>query len=166
MAIRADVIVLGAGMVGVGAALALQARGRDVALIDRRGAAGRETSYGNAGLIERAIGNLKWTLLEESLIVAAVCVIFLLHVRSALVAIITLPSGEVGSFSFWTTDVVREPGEQASPTEDEQEPGHGEEHGRDDARAAPEERRQREDNHQRLDEETREHVRASLPDAP
>ena len=54
MAIRADTIVLGAGMVGVGAALALQARGRDVALIDRRGAAGRETSYGNAGLIERA----------------------------------------------------------------------------------------------------------------
>lgn len=54
MAIRADVVVLGAGMVGVGAALALQARGRDVALIDRAGAAGRETSYGNAGLIERA----------------------------------------------------------------------------------------------------------------
>ena len=54
VAIRADVIVLGAGMVGVGAALALQARGRDVTLIDRRGAAGRETSYGNAGLIERA----------------------------------------------------------------------------------------------------------------
>ena len=54
VAIRADVIVLGAGMVGVGAALALQARGRDVAMIDRRGAAGRETSYGNAGLIERA----------------------------------------------------------------------------------------------------------------
>lgn len=54
MAIRADTVVLGAGMAGVGAALALQARGRDVALIDRRGAAGRETSYGNAGLIERA----------------------------------------------------------------------------------------------------------------
>jgi len=54
VAIRADAIVLGAGMIGVGAALALQARGRDVALIDRRGAAGRETSYGNAGLIERA----------------------------------------------------------------------------------------------------------------
>ncbi len=54
MTIRADAIVLGAGMVGVGAATALQARGRDVALIDRRGAAGRETSYGNAGLIERA----------------------------------------------------------------------------------------------------------------
>ncbi len=54
MAIRADTVVFGAGMAGVGAALALQARGRDVALIDRRGAAGRETSYGNAGLIERA----------------------------------------------------------------------------------------------------------------
>lgn len=51
---RCDVVVLGAGMVGLGAALALQARGRDVAIVDRRGAAGRETSFGNAGLIERA----------------------------------------------------------------------------------------------------------------
>ncbi len=51
---RADVVVLGAGMVGVSAALHLQARGRDVALIDRHGAAGLETSFGNAGLIERA----------------------------------------------------------------------------------------------------------------
>ncbi|CAJ0891347.1 D-amino-acid dehydrogenase [freshwater sediment metagenome] len=49
----ADVIVLGAGMVGVSAALHLQARGRDVVLIDRRGA-GLETSFGNAGLIERS----------------------------------------------------------------------------------------------------------------
>lgn len=49
----ADVIVLGAGMVGVSAALHLQARGRDVVLVDRRGA-GLETSFGNAGLIERS----------------------------------------------------------------------------------------------------------------
>ena len=49
-----DIIVLGAGIVGVSAALHLQARGRGVALLDRRGAAGRETSYGNAGLIERS----------------------------------------------------------------------------------------------------------------
>src|SRR5712691_4858033 len=49
---RADVIVLGAGMVGVGVALHLQNRGRDVVLVDRRGA-GEETSYGNAGLIQR-----------------------------------------------------------------------------------------------------------------
>jgi D-amino-acid dehydrogenase len=48
----ADVIVLGAGMVGVSVALHLQKRGRDVVLIDRRGA-GEETSYGNAGLIQR-----------------------------------------------------------------------------------------------------------------
>jgi glycine/D-amino acid oxidase-like deaminating enzyme len=39
-------------MVGVSAALHLQRRGRDVALIDRR-APGEETSYGNAGLIQR-----------------------------------------------------------------------------------------------------------------
>jgi D-amino-acid dehydrogenase len=47
-----DVIVLGAGMVGISAALHLLQRGRQVALIDRRGAA-EETSYGNAGLIQR-----------------------------------------------------------------------------------------------------------------
>lgn len=48
-----DVVVLGAGIVGVSAALHLQARGRRVALIDRR-APGEETSFGNAGLIERS----------------------------------------------------------------------------------------------------------------
>jgi D-amino-acid dehydrogenase len=46
-----DVLVLGAGMVGVATALALQARGHHVALIDRRGP-GEEASYGNAGLIQ------------------------------------------------------------------------------------------------------------------
>ncbi len=54
--------------------------------------------YDRSTLIERAIANLKWTLLEESLIVAAVCVVFLLHVRSALVAIITLPLGILIAF--------------------------------------------------------------------
>ncbi|NMG16625.1 efflux RND transporter permease subunit [Aromatoleum bremense] len=54
--------------------------------------------YDRSTLIERAIANLKWTLLEESLIVAAVCVIFLLHVRSAFVAIITLPLGILIAF--------------------------------------------------------------------
>jgi D-amino-acid dehydrogenase len=52
MSARADIIVLGAGMVGVSVALHLQRRGRDVALIDRRDP-GEETSYGNAGLIQR-----------------------------------------------------------------------------------------------------------------
>jgi Cu(I)/Ag(I) efflux system membrane protein CusA/SilA len=49
--------------------------------------------YDRSDLIYRAIDTLKRTLAEESLIVALVCVIFLLHVRSALVAIITLPLG-------------------------------------------------------------------------
>lgn len=52
MSVKCDVLVLGAGMVGVSAALALQARGRGVVLLDRRGAA-EETSHGNAGIIQR-----------------------------------------------------------------------------------------------------------------
>lgn len=47
----AEVLVLGAGMVGVSTALALQARGHDVTIVER-GVPGRETSYGNAGLIQ------------------------------------------------------------------------------------------------------------------
>jgi Cu(I)/Ag(I) efflux system membrane protein CusA/SilA len=54
--------------------------------------------YDRSTLIMRAIANLKDTLIEESLIVAAVCVVFLLHVRSALVAIITLPLGVLIAF--------------------------------------------------------------------
>ena len=49
---RTDVVVLGAGMVGVGAALHIQAKGRAVTLIDRTGAAARETSFGNAGIVQ------------------------------------------------------------------------------------------------------------------
>ena len=49
--------------------------------------------YDRSELIYRAIDTLKRTLAEESIIVALVCVVFLLHVRSALVAIITLPLG-------------------------------------------------------------------------
>lgn len=54
MSLQADVAVLGAGMVGVSAALHLQERGRSVILVDRHATAGGETSYGNAGLIERS----------------------------------------------------------------------------------------------------------------
>jgi len=49
---RHDIVVLGAGIVGICVALHLQKRGRAVALLDRRGAA-EETSFGNAGLIQR-----------------------------------------------------------------------------------------------------------------
>jgi D-amino-acid dehydrogenase len=52
--VKAEIAVLGAGMVGVSAALHLQQRGRDVILVDRHELAGEETSYGNAGLIETA----------------------------------------------------------------------------------------------------------------
>jgi len=54
--------------------------------------------YDRSLLIERAINTLKSTLFEESLIVAFVCFLFLLHVRSALVAILTLPIGILIAF--------------------------------------------------------------------
>ncbi len=54
--------------------------------------------YDRSGLILRAIHNLKRTLIEESIIVALVCIVFLLHFRSALVGIITLPLGVLISF--------------------------------------------------------------------
>ena len=54
--------------------------------------------YDRSDLIERAIDNLRLKLLEESLIVALVCIVFLLHARSALVAILTLPVGILMAF--------------------------------------------------------------------
>jgi copper/silver efflux system protein len=58
-----------------------------------------EPVYDRSQLIDSAIQTLKHTLVEESLIVAAVCVIFLLHFRSALVAILTLPIGVLVAFA-------------------------------------------------------------------
>ncbi len=55
--------------------------------------------YDRSQLIGRAIETLKGTLLEESLIVALVCVVFLLHLRSALVAILMLPVGILMAFA-------------------------------------------------------------------
>ena len=52
-----------------------------------------KTVYDRAELIHRAIGNLTRTLIEESVIVALVCIVFLMHARSALVAIVMLPVG-------------------------------------------------------------------------
>jgi Cu(I)/Ag(I) efflux system membrane protein CusA/SilA len=54
--------------------------------------------YDRSGLILRAVNNLKRTLIEESVIVALVCIIFLFHLRSAFVAIFTLPVGIFISF--------------------------------------------------------------------
>ncbi|MCE9570945.1 MAG: efflux RND transporter permease subunit [Rhodocyclales bacterium] len=57
-----------------------------------------ETVYDRSELIQRAIATLKTTLIEESIIVALVCLVFLLHVRSALVAILMLPVGVLIAF--------------------------------------------------------------------
>lgn len=51
------------------------------------------TTYDRGGLIERAVSTLRDKLLEESIAVAVICGIFLFRVRSALVAIVTLPLG-------------------------------------------------------------------------
>ncbi|WP_374662243.1 efflux RND transporter permease subunit [Inhella sp.] len=56
------------------------------------------TTYDRSALIERAIRNLGFKLGEEFLVVAAVCVLFLWHLRSALVAIISLPLGILAAF--------------------------------------------------------------------
>ncbi len=57
-----------------------------------------EAVYDRSDLIYRAIETLKDTLIKESIIVALVCVVFLLHVRSALVAILMLPVGLLIAF--------------------------------------------------------------------
>ncbi|MCL7982362.1 MAG: CusA/CzcA family heavy metal efflux RND transporter [marine benthic group bacterium] len=56
------------------------------------------TAYDRSDLIESAIGTLREKLLEESLIVALVVALFLFHVRSAMVVIVTLPLGILFSF--------------------------------------------------------------------
>jgi Cu(I)/Ag(I) efflux system membrane protein CusA/SilA len=55
-------------------------------------------TYDRSSLIERAVRNLGEKLLEEFIVVALVCAIFLFHLRSAVVAIITLPIGILVSF--------------------------------------------------------------------
>ncbi len=55
-------------------------------------------TYDRSGLIERAVAHLRDKLVEEFVVVALVCVAFLLHLRSAFVAIITLPLGVLAAF--------------------------------------------------------------------
>lgn len=56
------------------------------------------TVYDRSGLIDRAVENLWYKLLEEFLVVAAVCLVFLFHLRSSLVAIISLPVAILTAF--------------------------------------------------------------------
>ncbi|MBI5407385.1 MAG: efflux RND transporter permease subunit [Nitrospirae bacterium] len=58
------------------------------------------TTYDRGDLIHRAIDTLKEKLIEESLIVSLVCIVFLLHFRSALVAILMLPVAILLSFAI------------------------------------------------------------------
>ncbi len=55
-------------------------------------------TYDRSGLIERAVRHLRDKLVEEFVVVALVCVVFLLHLRSAFVAIVTLPLGVLVAF--------------------------------------------------------------------
>ncbi|HEX7850807.1 Cu(I)/Ag(I) efflux system membrane protein CusA/SilA [Hephaestia caeni] len=56
------------------------------------------TTYDRSQLIDRAVENLTHKLIEEFIVVALVCALFLWHVRSALVAILTLPLGVLAAF--------------------------------------------------------------------
>ena len=56
-------------------------------------------TYDRSLLIDRAVDNLQTKLLEEFLVVALVCAIFLFHLRSALVAVVALPIGILAAFS-------------------------------------------------------------------
>jgi Cu(I)/Ag(I) efflux system membrane protein CusA/SilA len=55
-------------------------------------------TYDRSNLIERAVRNLGFKLLEEFIVVAVVCFIFLFHLRSAFVAIVSLPIGILAAF--------------------------------------------------------------------
>src|ERR1700732_1710192 len=93
---RADVIVLGAGIVGVSVALHLQKRDRDVVLIDRQGA-GEETSYGNAGLIQRE-AVIPYTFPRELSVVLSYA---MNHRRDAVYHLSAMPRIASWLFRYW-----------------------------------------------------------------
>lgn len=96
MTMRADVMVLGAGMVGVSVALHLQRRGRDVVLLDRRGA-GEETSYGNTGLVQRE-AVYPYTFPREF---GAILSVAMNHRRDAVYHLAALPRLAPWLFRYW-----------------------------------------------------------------
>ncbi|PHR58030.1 MAG: CusA/CzcA family heavy metal efflux RND transporter [Robiginitomaculum sp.] len=64
------------------------------------------TTYDRSSLIERAVGTLREKLLEEFLVVFLVCAIFLFHVRSALVIVLSLPLGVLAAFIIMNTQGI------------------------------------------------------------
>ena len=55
-------------------------------------------TYDRSALIRDAVGNLRHKLVEEFIVVAVVCALFLFHARSALVAIVSLPLGVLAAY--------------------------------------------------------------------
>ena len=95
--VAGGVVLLRNGQDALGTIDAVKAR---LAQVQRELPAGVEiiTTYDRSDLIRAAVSNLRQKLLEEFLVVALVCGLFLLHVRSALVAVITLPLGVLAAF--------------------------------------------------------------------
>lgn len=91
------VVVLRSGKDALSAIKAVKAR---LAAMKSSLPAGVEivTVYDRSGLIHEAVGNLSRKLVEEFLVVALVCALFLWHLRSALVAVVTLPLGILAAF--------------------------------------------------------------------
>ena len=56
-----------------------------------------KTTYDRSALIDRAVGTLRKAVIEELIVIAIICIVFLMHVRSALVAVIVLPIGLLAS---------------------------------------------------------------------
>ncbi|MGY8904118.1 MAG: efflux RND transporter permease subunit [Burkholderiales bacterium] len=85
---------------GENALTTIQAVKDKLALLKKSLPAGVEIvpTYDRSSLIERAIENLSHKLIEEFLVVAVVCAVFLFHLRSALVAIVSLPLGILAAF--------------------------------------------------------------------
>ncbi len=95
--VTGGVVILRSGKNAQAAIAAVKAK-----LVELKGSlpAGVEivTTYDRSQLIERAIRNLSEKLVEEFIVVALVCVVFLWHLRSSLVAIISLPLGILAAF--------------------------------------------------------------------
>lgn len=60
-------------------------------------------TYNRSQLIKRAVKNLSTTLLEEFIVVALICAVFLFHLRSSMVIVLTLPLGIMGAFIIMHT---------------------------------------------------------------
>jgi Cu(I)/Ag(I) efflux system membrane protein CusA/SilA len=91
------IVVLRSGKNALAAIRAVQARLDELKTSLPRGVE-VVTAYDRSQLIERAVANLRDKLAEEFVVVALVCLVFLLHVRSALVVIVSLPLGVLVSF--------------------------------------------------------------------